>query len=163
MDNRTVMGWMERDPLVVSEHLAVADLARLMVAKQVSGACVVAGDRLVGVVSETDLRFRGVALHLPTLVTMMDCMVPLGLSRRPRCAIEPLLRKRVGDIVRQDCLTVLPTASLEQAAMCLASREQALVPVVERGHLIGAVTPASLRGAGVRLPVLRSAVERYVS
>ncbi len=60
----TVANLMSRSPVVVSEDDAVAGVAELLAGYEITGLPVVdSGDRLVGVISQTDLvRLRGTTL-----------------------------------------------------------------------------------------------------
>ena len=61
----TVASLMTRSPVVVMEDDAIAGVAELLAAYEITGLPVVDGDdRLVGVISQTDLvRLRGSTLH----------------------------------------------------------------------------------------------------
>ena len=64
--------------VTVTADLAVRDLAVRLLDERVDGACVVDGERLVGVVTTMDLVFKEKQVHLPTMLYILDAVIPLG-------------------------------------------------------------------------------------
>lgn len=132
---------MTRDPIWVPPHMGVKDLLRLMSDRRIGGVPVVEGERVIGVVSESDLIFREARLHPPRLVSILDAILPVeGIGR-----LEEELRRAVGvtarDVMSQPAITVSPTSSLEEAATRMVDEDIDRLPVVDsEGRLVGMLT-----------------------
>ncbi len=142
-DARTIL---DADPLVVAPDLPVTDLARLLLDNQVEGACVVDGGKLVGVVTAMDLVFKEKNLHLPTIFTFMDAVIPLGW-RQAEKELEKMSGMTVGEIMSSKPKTVGPSADLHELATLMVEDHLTMLPVVEQGHLLGVVDKRSVLAA----------------
>ncbi len=93
---------------------------------------VLEGGRLVGIISDRDLRLATPALDDP------DRAVALG-------------RIRVADEMAKEVATVRPEDPVEEAAMEMYERKIGCLPVVDGGGLVGIVTSSDVMRAFVRL------------
>lgn len=86
---------------------------------------VVDGDRLVGIVSDRDIR------------------VPLFLNSR-ETALQTMEQKQIGQIMRQPVLTASPLMAVEQAAAIMHENKIGCLPVVEGERLVGILTESDI-------------------
>jgi len=93
---------------------------------------VLEGGKLVGIVSDRDLRSSTPALGDPARAA----------------ALEEI---RVGDVMARDVVTVLPGDPIEQAANTMRERRIGCLPVVESGELVGIITASDVMDALVYL------------
>ena len=140
---------MDREPLTVQVELPVPDLARLLLSERLDGVCVVKDGRCVGVVTTMDLIFQEKRVHLPSFVTVMEMVLPVG-NRQALKELEKVTGSVVRDIMTADPVTVSFDASLALIATLMVEQHLTLLPVVNGGRLVGVVTkPDVLRAAFV--------------
>jgi acetoin utilization protein AcuB len=115
---------MNRRVVTVAPDATVAEARRLLDERRIRHVPVVAGGRVVGLVSDRDVRSAA--------------------RGDPECT-------RVADIMTRDVLTVSPGARVEEAARLMLAHRIGGLPVLERGELIGIVTTTDLLRALVDL------------
>ncbi len=138
---------MDRDVLTVSPELPVGDLAQLLLDAKADGACVVEGGRLVGVVTTMDLVFQEKRVHLPSFITLMEMVIPLG-SSKAREELEKVTGSTVAEIMSAEPTTVDWDTPIDAVASLMVENHFTIVPVMKGTRLQGVITkPALLRGA----------------
>lgn len=137
---------MDRSPLVVTAGLRVSELARILLDAGAEGACVVDDGRLTGVVTAMDLVFKEKNLHLPTIFTFMDAVIPLGW-RKAQAELEKMEGLTVREIMTTAPVTVGPQAELAEIASLMVDQHLSMVPVVQDGALLGVVDKRAVLAA----------------
>lgn len=130
---------MNREPLIVAPDMSVPDLARLLLEKNADGACVLADDKLVGVVTAMDLVFQDRAVHLPSFIAFMDALIPVG-SNRTLHELEKINGSKVSDIMSAKVRSVQFDAALDKIAGMMVDGHISIVPVMKGEKLIGVIT-----------------------
>jgi len=139
---------MKRNLVTVTPGASLEEAARLLKAHRIHHLPVVEeGNRLAGIVSDTDLRNA-------TLDGMVDG-ADRGDSGRP---------DSVGEIMTRDVVTLSPGDTLDDAMLVLSRGRIGALPVVEGERLVGIVTKADILsallftldigGLGVRIEVV---------
>ncbi|MGE5284471.1 MAG: CBS and ACT domain-containing protein [Actinomycetota bacterium] len=122
---------MKRGLVTVMPGTTLEEAARLLKAHRIHHLPVVEeGDRLAGIVSDTDLRNA-------TLDGMFGG-ADRGDSGRPAT---------VGEIMTRDVVTLSPGDTLDDAMLALARERIGALPVLEGGRLVGIVTKADILSA----------------
>jgi len=145
MADLTARDIMTKDPLTVSADLSVTDAARLMVENRVGALPVLAGEELIGLVTEGDLIMRDVKVEFPTYLHLLDgfIMYPPATAR-----FESELKKAVGatveDVMSTDPVTVEASTSVSDVATLMVDRDVSRVPVLEGGKLVGIISKSDI-------------------
>ncbi|MDO8849067.1 MAG: CBS domain-containing protein [Coriobacteriia bacterium] len=145
MADLTARDIMTKDPLTVSADLSVTDAARLMVENRVGALPVLAGEDLIGLVTEGDLIMRDVKVEFPTYLHLLDgfIMYPPATAR-----FESELKKAVGatveDVMSTDPVTVEANMSVSDVATLMVDRDVSRVPVLEGGTLVGIISKSDI-------------------
>jgi acetoin utilization protein AcuB len=121
----TVRDVMVTGPVTVRPHETARHAYRLMRDNRFRHLPVVEDGRLVGILSDRDLR-------------------PVLLS-------PTLARARVAELMSEDLTTVGPDALVEEAASLLVVKKIGCLPVIADGRLVGIVTETDLLGVLVEL------------
>jgi len=140
---------MKRNLVTITPGATLEEAARLLKTHRIHHLPVVGeGGRLVGIVSDTDLRNA-------TLEGTIGGGPDGGDSGRPATA---------GEIMTRDVVTLSPGDSLDDAMLVLTHERIGALPVVEGGRLVGIVTKADIltallstldvEGLGVRIEVV---------
>lgn len=138
--NVPVRDVMTRDVVTVAKTATLFQAALLMHRHHVTGLPVVtARDRLIGVITETDVMrilsqeigqtALGVLVSPPKLSRAQE-----GLLPRYRHTLKHTL---VGTAMTPDPVSIAPEASIEQASRALIEHKVNRLPVVEGDHLVG--------------------------
>jgi CBS domain-containing protein len=135
--------------LVVSPELSIAGLARLLVERDADGVCVLEGDRLVGVATAMDLVYREKEVHPPAAVAVFDLVLQWGIGRTQR-ELEKIGASDVAGLMTRAVVTVHPDTTLTEVATRMVEEHLSLVPVLDGGVLVGAVTRRSVVAAILR-------------
>jgi CBS domain-containing protein len=141
---------MTKDPLTVDPDAPIATARAVMIEREIRHLPVVdAGGRLVGMVSDRDLRNAAIAPAIE------EYLSPAG-RRRLRGLGEMLDRLRVKDVMRWGAVTTPPDAPVAQAAAVMFEARVSSLPVVQAGRLVGIVTERDLlRALAATLPPIK--------
>jgi acetoin utilization protein AcuB len=134
-----VRSWMKQPVIGVKPRDSSAHARALMEQHRVNQLPVLQGPRLVGIVTDRDLRDA-----FPSLAETG------GTSRRrPPKGAEPSAIS-VEDVMTRDVLTVAPEASLADAARLLRRERIGALPVISADRVVGIVTRSDLLDALVQ-------------
>lgn len=138
---------MTRQVVTLSPEESIEQAARKLRENRISGAPVVEGERVVGIVSEADLMrlFEGemsINLVLPSPLEIIE--LPIKMHRQLKEAAKRLAARRVADIMTRGVITIDEEASIEEAARIMAKHGINRLPVLKEGKLVGIVTRADV-------------------
>lgn len=145
MKVRDIMNVM---PVMVQASAKVSEAARLLRENKISGMPVMDGEKLVGVVSESDLlRLLSVEddsggdLWLPSPFEIFE--IPfrdLMKWERMQSSLKEIPEKEVADVMSRNLHEIGPEDSIEEAASIMTRHRINRLPVIENGRLVGIVT-----------------------
>lgn len=147
---RAVAAIMTRDVAVLAPGQTLAEAARLLAGRGVTGAPVLDGGKVAGVLSVKDV-LR--AMGLPAEASMMALAADLLMD--PACSVDRAAAARgVASAMTSPAVTVPAGASLAEAAALMAARGVNRLPVTEPdGSLAGIVSRSDLVRAFAALGV----------
>ncbi len=123
---------MMRNPVVVDENDSMKKAMDLLKEREIRHLPVVKDERLVGIVSERDIK-----LASPSPATALEIR-----------EIYYLLDKvKVKQIMTRRPYTISPSAPIEEAALILREKKIGCLPVVEGGRLVGILTETDILDA----------------
>lgn len=138
---------MNRKPVTVQAKSKVGEAALLLRENRISGMPVLDGERLVGVVSESDLlRLLSVeeeegGLWLPSPFEVFELPFrDLMKWERMHSAIDEIPKTSVVSVMSKSLHEIGPEDSIERAAAIMTDNRINRLPVVENGRLVGIVT-----------------------
>lgn len=129
-----VSQWMSRSPVTVTPATAVSEAKQVMERRRIRHLPVVERDRLVGIVTDRDIR-----LNLPSPATSLSIWEVNYL----------LARLTVGDVMTKRPITIEPGRPATDAAKLMLEHRIGALPVVEDDTLVGIVTETDLLRAWV--------------
>lgn len=123
---------MSTDLVTVGEQASLEEALQQMLVRKVRHLLVVEGDRLLGVITDRDLRFA-----LPSRLEN------IGTAKR-----EAFMQKTlVGAVCIRQPVTATPTMDVRDAALELRQRRIGCLPVLDGGRLVGIVTVTDILDA----------------
>jgi CBS domain-containing protein len=136
---------MTRDVKTVTPELNIKAFAEFLLHHHISGAPVLGPEgRVIGLATENDLIVRDAAVHLPTMITILDAYFVLETPRRQEQELHKILGQTVEDIMNRDVISVSPETSLRELATIMHEHACHLLPVVENGRLVGVIGKADV-------------------
>jgi acetoin utilization protein AcuB len=123
---------MTREVVVLSPETTAAEALAVCRERRIRHLPVLEEGRLVGIVSDRDLRSAAPALGDPARA-------------------EALGRILISEVMTRDVVSVRPDDPIEEAANAMRERKIGCLPVVEGGALVGILTSSDVMGALVQL------------
>ncbi len=131
---------METDWPTLGPEQTVEDAIKLFAESGISGAPVVEDGRLAGILTEGDLIFRDAEIRAPGFLDILGGVIPLGNWDEYREEALKSAGVTVGEVMTREVFTVVPEASLAEAATLMAEEGIKLLPVAEEDVLRGILT-----------------------
>lgn len=131
---------MTQDIISVTNETPVAELARLLTEHNISGAPVIDEDnKLLAVVTESDLIDQSKKLHIPTVITILDSVFYLENPDKMEAEMKKIAGTKVSEICSGSPKTVSPDTRLDEIATLMAEGNIHTLPVLEDGKLVGII------------------------
>lgn len=133
---------MTPNPATVTEDTGVQEVARILLETQHHGVPVVdTENRLVGIVTDRDLVDRTKRIHLPTVITILDTLIPLGGFKQYAEDLRKATATTAGDLCTREVDYVYSDADFYDVTTLLSEHHIHLVPVLdEQLHLLGVIS-----------------------
>ena len=142
---QTVGEIMTTQLITVTKETPVRDLAAIFTTHHVGSVPVVDGaGNLLGIVTETDLVGQDGSLHIPTVISLFDWVIPLESDRKFEKELKKVTGQTVGDIYTEKVVTVAPGDPVSRAADIMTAERVNAVPVVDGKKLVGIVSRIDL-------------------
>lgn len=113
---------------------------KLFAESGISGAPVIEGGRLIGIVTEGDLIFRDADIKVPGFLDILGGLIPLGSWDEYRKEALKSAGVTVDEVMTRELLTISPDATLADAATLMAENRIKILPVTEDDELHGVIT-----------------------
>lgn len=121
------------------------DVAEMLLSEHLDGACVVDADgRMVGVITAMDLVFQTKQPKMPTMLYLIDAVIPLGSVEKSRREVRRIMAVNVEELMVRDVVTVRPDTRIDEVATRMVEDHLTILPVVENGQILGMITKPSL-------------------
>lgn len=127
---------MTPNPIVIDPEVSILDALHIMKENKVRRLPVVAHGKLVGIVTEKDLR------ESPSLKATSLSIYELNYL---------LAKTPVKEVMTKDPITVTPDTTIEEAAVIMRDNQISGLPVVEDGKIVGIVTETDIFDMLVKL------------
>jgi CBS domain-containing protein len=124
----------------------VEEAIKVLAESGISGAPVVDGGRLVGIVTEGDLIFRDADIKSPGFLDILGGVIPLGDWNEYRQEALKSAAVTVDQVMTTDVRTIRPDATLAEAATMMAENRVKILPVTGDDD--------ALRGVVTRMDIL---------
>ncbi len=135
---------MTTDVVTLAPDAQIPEIARTFRQTGITGAPVVEGGEVIGIVTEIDLIARHARPHSPLYLPLLDARIPLGGQREYNEIIRRILGMSARDIMTEDVRTVTPDTDVEEVATLMVESKANPVPVVENGRLVGIISHTDL-------------------
>ncbi len=131
---------MTTEVITVTTEMSVRDLADTLWKNRISGAPVVDKEnRLVSVVTESDLIDQNKKVHIPKMIAVLDAVLYLEKPGKMREDIRKMTGATVRDIMAKELRTVTADTPLDEIATIMSEKNVHTLPVVAGDTLIGVI------------------------
>lgn len=138
---QTVADIMTKDVISVTKSTTVRELAQIFESRHFGSLPVVDADsNLTGIVTASDLIEQGRSLHIPTVISLFDWVIPLEGERSLEKDLKKMTAQTAGEICSSDVVTVSPSDPVSRAADIMSEKKLHALPVVDGHKLVGMVS-----------------------
>jgi CBS-domain-containing membrane protein len=95
---------------------------------------------LAGIVTASDLVEQDRPLHMPTVISLFDWIIPLQGEESLQRELNKITAQTATELASTDVVTVVPSDSVSNAAEIMSSKKLHALPVVEGKKLVGMVS-----------------------
>jgi len=128
------------DVVTVKPESSIVEANKIFKEKRIRRLCVVEGDKLIGIVTDSDIKE---ATHSKATSSSVDQIVYF------------LPKGRIKDIMTKDPITIEADRTLDDAALTMLNNRISSLPVVEKERLVGIITESDILQALVMLTGVR--------
>ncbi|MDD5285420.1 MAG: CBS domain-containing protein [Desulfuromonadaceae bacterium] len=138
---QTVADIMTEEVVTVKGSTTVREMAEIFDKMRIGTLPLVdnAGN-LAGIVTASDLIEQGRPLHIPTVISLFDWVIPLESEQSFERDLKRITAQTAAELAAKDVATVSPGDLVSTAAEIMSSRKLHALPVVEGKKLVGIVS-----------------------
>lgn len=137
---KTAKEIMSKTVITVKKDTPISELSDLFISYNVNGLPVVDDDeKVIGIVTQSDLIEQNKNLHIPTVITLFDAVLFLESEKKFESDIKKLTANKVEDIYSANAITVAVDTDLGEIATIMSEKDVHTLPVLENGKLAGII------------------------
>ncbi len=137
----TVADIMTKDVVSISGTTTVRELAGIFESKNFGTLPIVDGaGNLTGIVTASDLVEQDRPLHIPTVISLFDWVIPLEGENALQRNLDKITAQTASELASSDVVTVSPTDTVSSVAEIMSNKKLHALPVVEGKKLVGMVS-----------------------
>ena len=130
---------MTANPVTVTPGTTLRDAAKLLLDGHFNGLPVVEGDKLVGMLTQSDIISMDKKVKSPGFFLMLGGYIPVQIPGQLSRDLQRMAATTVGEIMSPDPFTITPQTTTEEIADIIVEKRYYSLPVVEDGKLVGIV------------------------
>lgn len=145
--NKTVGEVMTPNPITVTPETPLQSAIKLLAEHRISGLPVVDDQqKLVGVISDTDLMWQESGVDAPPYIMLLDSIIYLQNPARYEKELHKALGQTVGEVMNDLPISIQPTQTLREAAHLMNDKKIRRLPVLdpETKKVIGVLTQGDI-------------------
>jgi len=138
---QTVADIMTKEVVSVKGTTTVREMAEIF-DKMRFGSLPVLDDQgnLTGIVTASDLIEQGRPLHIPTVISLFDWVIPLESEQSLERDLKRISAQTAAELASKDVVTISPNEPVSKAAELMSSHKLHAIPVVDGKSVVGMVS-----------------------
>jgi CBS domain-containing protein len=137
----TVADIMTSNIVSIKGTTTVREMAAIFDSMRIGTLPLVDGEgTLTGIVTASDLVEQDRPLHIPTVISLFDWVIPLEGESSLQRELDIITAQTAAELASTNIITVSPTDSVSSAAEIMSSKKLHALPVVEGKKLVGMVS-----------------------
>lgn len=143
---KTVAEVMTPEPITVKPQTSLREAIKILAEKRISGLLVVdEEEKLLGILSETDLMWQESGIDPPPYIMFLDSVIYLKNPARYEQDIHKALGQTAGEVMSDKPITIEANQPLREAAKLMHNEQIRRLPVVnDTGNLVGIITQGDI-------------------
>ena len=143
---KTVAEVMTPEPITVKPQTSLREAIKILAEKRISGLLVVdEEEKLLGILSETDLMWQESGIDPPPYIMFLDSVIYLKNPARYEQDIHKALGQTAGEVMSDKPITIEANQPLREAAKLMHNEQIRRLPVVnDAGNLVGIITQGDI-------------------
>jgi CBS domain-containing protein len=139
---KTVADVMTHEPITARPETPLKTVIQILAERRISGLPVIdEAEKIVGVVSETDLMWQETGVTPPAYIMILDSVIYLENPAQYDRDLHKALGQTVGEVMSRDPITTTPDQPIAAAAKLMHDRKVHRLPVLnDQGQVIGILT-----------------------
>jgi CBS domain-containing protein len=138
---KTVAEIMTKEVITVKGSTTVREMAEIFDKMRFGSLPLVdENGNLTGIVTASDLIEQGRPLHIPTVISLFDWVIPLQSEHTLERDLKRITAQTAGELASKDIVTVAPTDLVSTAAEIMSSHKLHALPVLDGKKLVGMVS-----------------------
>ncbi len=130
---------MTTNPITVTPETEILQATKIILEKDINGLPVLDGEKLVGIICQSDLIAQQKKFPIPSLFTLLDGIFPLTSMKHIEKETKKIAATTVAQAMTANPLTIEPEMIIEEVATIMVNKKFHTLPVVEKGKLIGII------------------------
>lgn len=130
---------MTTDVVTLAPDTPIRQIARTFRRLGITGAPVIEGGEIIGIVTEIDLIARHARPHSPLYLPLLDAKIPVHGQREYSEIVRRIVGLTARAIMTRPVKAVNADADLEEVATLMVESKANPVPVLEDGRLVGII------------------------
>lgn len=149
---QTIAEIMTKDVVTVKAETTLREIAVIFDERRFGSLPVTDNSgKLIGIVTASDLIEQGRSLHIPTVISLFDWVIPLESEKTLERELHKMTAQTVGEILTTEVVTVSSTEPISKAADVMSYHKLHALPVVDNGILVGIVS---------RIDIIRNLIKK---
>ena len=137
---KTAQDIMTKKPICVNPDTKIVDAVKILLDKHFNGLPVVDADnKLVGILTQSDLVAQHRKIDLPSYFVILDAAIPLQSPKKFEESVAKMNAETVKDLMTKNVYSVSPETPVDSIASYMADNKHYSLPVVDDGKLVGIV------------------------
>ncbi len=128
---------MTSDVIAVKKDTRIEEIAKIFLQKRIGGVPVIDEEnKVVGIVSETDIMQKEKHIHVPSFITILQGVVFLENVKELEKDIKKIAAYKASEIMSEEVLRVYEEDNLEDVANLMIQKSINRVPVVDHENVL---------------------------
>ncbi len=138
---KTARDIMTEKVISVKPDTLISELAKIFLDNNISGVPVIdENNRVLGIVTESDLIFHSKRLKVPAVLTILDSFIFLDSPEKMEQELRKIAAASVTDIYTSPAVSITPDTPLDEIASLMTDKKIHTLPVLnDNGEMIGVV------------------------
>ena len=142
---KNVLEIMTKDVVTALPTTSIREISNLMTQHSISAIPIVNEEKkLVGIVTSSDLVRQGQSLHIPTVISIFDWVIPLEGEKTFKKEIDRITAQQASDIMTKEVITVSLRDNLTTCTDIMSSKRLHALPVIYEDIVVGIITRSDI-------------------
>ncbi len=130
---------MTTDVITVNKDDEISYAVKILLDNKFNGLPVLDGEKVIGVICQSDIITQQKKLHLPSFFVFFDGIISLGSEKDFKNEVAKITALKVKEIMTKNPVTVKSNTLIETIAALIVDNNFHTLPVVDDGVLTGVI------------------------